>query len=40
MNRRQFLRPATVALPGSSGAPPGFLMYLQAETNEGRLAAG
>ena len=26
-----------VALPGSSGAPLGFLMYPQAETNEGRL---
>ena len=26
-----------VALPGSSGAPVGFLMYPQAETAEGRL---
>ncbi len=26
-----------VALPGSTGAPLGFLMYPQAETNEGRL---
>lgn len=26
-----------VALPGSSGAPIGFLMYPQAETNQGRL---
>jgi len=26
-----------VALPGSSGAPLGFLMYPQAETAEGRL---
>jgi len=26
-----------VALPGSSGAPVGFLMYPQAETSEGRL---
>lgn len=26
-----------VALPGSKGAPVGFLMYPQAETTEGRL---
>ena len=26
-----------VALPGSNGAPVGFLMYPQAETNDGRL---
>jgi transglutaminase-like putative cysteine protease len=26
-----------IALPGSSGAPVGFLMYPQAETNDGRL---
>jgi hypothetical protein len=26
-----------VALPGSTGAPVGFLMYPQAETNQGRI---
>jgi len=26
-----------VALPGSAGGPVGFLMYPQAETNDGRL---
>ena len=26
-----------VALPGSAGAPVGFLMYPQAETTDGRL---